>query len=387
MSRDQSPDRSTSLGIESRSQLIEEEHFGIVDHGQRDKKSLFLAPRERHELGVPLAFETESSQERFGVDDLWVQRGPQINGLPDLDPLLELRLLMLDPDSILKRRGVSSRIEAQHRNRSAVRPPQAFHTLHRGGLPRAVRTDQAKDLTLVNLEGYIVHGDGGPVALSQMGDRNDRGRQARLAVSPGPRAVDLSSAQRAGEGPRVPGRVDRPGQVEGAVAAPAGALRPVEVADVRRDPGSGRGPVEVVTLMLPLAPTGQCDDYVVSRACTIRAGLRPAALDIEGPCFVVRCPRSAPSDRKCASVAARAGPLERMRGDDGPVGQRRGTRGTERAGAEQVVEQASHLGIDLVGHELGVVLCESIFRRCAVIPARREEKNAGNEPAGQSSEH
>ena len=66
--RDQPPDRTASLGIESRGQLVEEEHLGIVDHGQRDKKSLFLASRERHELGVPLGFETESSQERFGVD-------------------------------------------------------------------------------------------------------------------------------------------------------------------------------------------------------------------------------------------------------------------------------------------------------------------------------
>ncbi len=82
---------------------------------------------------------------------------------------------MLDPDPPLERRAVSPGIEAEHRNRSPVPLPQAFHALHRGRLSRAVWTDQTKDLALVDLKRHIVHGDGGPVALSQMGDRNNGG--------------------------------------------------------------------------------------------------------------------------------------------------------------------------------------------------------------------
>ena len=54
---------------------------------------------------VPLGLETESIRERFGVDHLGVESEPEINGLPKFDPLLELRLLMLDPDPMLERSG------------------------------------------------------------------------------------------------------------------------------------------------------------------------------------------------------------------------------------------------------------------------------------------
>ena len=111
---DQLPDHVTCLRIESGGHLVEKEHFRIVDHGQCDEQSLLLASGERHEPGVTLGLETESSQEILGVDHSGIEGRPQVDSLPDLDSLLELGLLMLDADPTLKRQGVPSGIEAQY---------------------------------------------------------------------------------------------------------------------------------------------------------------------------------------------------------------------------------------------------------------------------------
>jgi hypothetical protein len=169
----ESPDRAAGLRIEAGGELVEEHDVGLVDQRERDEEPLLLAAGERHEPGVALAVESESCQERVRVGDAGVERPPEIHGFPDLDALLELRLLVLHADPLAERAGVAAGIEAEHGNGALVGHAVALHAFHRRRLSRAVRTDQAENLSLEHLERHVVHGHRPAVALAEMGDRDD----------------------------------------------------------------------------------------------------------------------------------------------------------------------------------------------------------------------
>src|SRR5512141_2059799 len=122
----QIPNRAPRLRIEPRRQLIEKYDLGVVDESERDEEPLLLATGERHEPRLALFRETELIEQVFAVHRLRIERRPEVDGLPDLDPLLELRLLKLYADPILQRVDVAERIQRKHRDRAGVRSPQAF---------------------------------------------------------------------------------------------------------------------------------------------------------------------------------------------------------------------------------------------------------------------
>ncbi len=110
----QVPDGAPGLRIEPGGELVEEHELRVVDQGERDEQPLLLASRERHEPGVPLLRQAELIEQPIGVHRLRVQRCPQVERLPDLDPLLQLRFLELDADPILQFVNVVRRIQRQH---------------------------------------------------------------------------------------------------------------------------------------------------------------------------------------------------------------------------------------------------------------------------------
>src|SRR5205823_798452 len=99
-----------------------EDDLRLVNQGQRDEQALLLAAGERHEPGVALGLEAELGEQRVGVGGAGVERLPEVHGLPDLDPFLELRLLVLDADALAEGVAVAPRVEAKDRDRALVRP-------------------------------------------------------------------------------------------------------------------------------------------------------------------------------------------------------------------------------------------------------------------------
>src|SRR5687767_7696346 len=84
-----------------------------------------------------------------------------------LDPLLKLRFLELDSDSVLQLVDIAERIETEHRDGSAIRRAQPFDAFERGGFSGAVRTDQSEDFAVVDLERDVIDGNRRFVGLSK----------------------------------------------------------------------------------------------------------------------------------------------------------------------------------------------------------------------------
>src|ERR1017187_5943239 len=73
----------------------------LIDQRQGDEQPLLLPAGERHEPCAPFVGEPELFQKLIAVHRLRVQRRPEIHCLPNLDSLLELRLLELHANPVL----------------------------------------------------------------------------------------------------------------------------------------------------------------------------------------------------------------------------------------------------------------------------------------------
>src|SRR5436305_14890899 len=86
---------------------------------------------------------------------LLVKRCPEVYRLPHFDPLLQLRLLELNPDTLLQLVDLAKGIKTQHRDAASVGRTQTFDALHRGSLSRAIWRDQTKYLAAVDLDRHL----------------------------------------------------------------------------------------------------------------------------------------------------------------------------------------------------------------------------------------
>src|ERR1019366_2984225 len=86
---DQIPDGVARLRVEPGGQLVEKHDLRVVDQRESDEKALLLATGKVHEPGVTLVGKAELLEQAFGVGGLlFVEGGPEIDRLPDLDALL-----------------------------------------------------------------------------------------------------------------------------------------------------------------------------------------------------------------------------------------------------------------------------------------------------------
>ena len=170
---DKIPDGVSRLRIESGGELIEEHDIGIVDERQRDEKALLLSARQGHEPGVTLLPQTKLLEQVVAIDRCRVERLPEVDRLPHFDTFLELRLLKLHPDPVLQGETVASGVKAEDRNLTAVRRAQSGDAFHRRRLARAIRSDEAEDLTTSDGKRHAVDGDERAVALSNAVNADD----------------------------------------------------------------------------------------------------------------------------------------------------------------------------------------------------------------------
>src|SRR5664279_1561387 len=110
----QFPDCAAGLGVKPGGQFIEKHHLGIVDQRKGNKQPLLLTSREIHEPGATLVGEAEQLKKTLTIHCfLPVKRCPQVDRLPNLDSLLQLRLLKLHSDALLQLVDLTKGIEAE----------------------------------------------------------------------------------------------------------------------------------------------------------------------------------------------------------------------------------------------------------------------------------
>src|SRR5437870_8784445 len=104
---------------------------------------------------------------------LLVKRCPEVYRLPHFDPLLQLRLLELNPDTLLQLVDLSKGIKTQNRDAASVGRTQTFDALHRGSFSRAIWPDQTKYLAVVDLERHLVDSYRWAVGLADSRHRSE----------------------------------------------------------------------------------------------------------------------------------------------------------------------------------------------------------------------
>ncbi len=75
-------------------------------------------------------------------------------------------------------------IEAQNADTAGVWPAKTLGAFHHGGLPGSVGTEDSENLTLLNLQRYIIDGDYAAVDLVKVIDLDD-GDRAHLLLLDG----------------------------------------------------------------------------------------------------------------------------------------------------------------------------------------------------------
>src|SRR6266480_1218935 len=165
---DQFPDCPSRLRIQTSSQLVEENDFGISYQRESNEQSLLLSSGERHEPGAAFFSEAKLLEQTLAVGNLRsIKRCPVVHRLPDLDSFLQLRFLKLYPDSVLQLVHVAHGIETKYRDRSSIGFAQSFNALHCRRLSRAVRPDETKDLSVRYVERNVVDGDSRAVGFAK----------------------------------------------------------------------------------------------------------------------------------------------------------------------------------------------------------------------------
>lgn len=99
--------------------------------------------------------------------------GEQVDGLAHPHPVRQAGVLQLAADLLPQPLCAAYRIETGHPDLSGVRPPQALESLDGGGLPSAIRADQADHLTGEHVEVETVDHDPSAVRLGQAAHTDD----------------------------------------------------------------------------------------------------------------------------------------------------------------------------------------------------------------------
>ena len=128
-----------------------------------------------------------------------VERGVEVDGLPDADLVGELALLELDADDAVELVAVALRVEPEHADRARVGRPQPADGLDGGGLAGAVGAEDGEDLARLDREGDAVDGRPVAVALGEVGDFDDV-HAPSVAAGPVPGGIARPGGTRAQPG-------------------------------------------------------------------------------------------------------------------------------------------------------------------------------------------
>ncbi len=169
----QVPDGVPGLRVETGGQLVQEDQLRVRQERQGDEQALLLPAGQFREGGVAFLLQPQLGEQFLPVGRFGVERGVQVERLPDLHPVRQVGLLQLHPGAFAQDVALALRVHAQDADRPLVRFAQAFQAFDGGGLAGPVRADHPEDLAFLYLERDIIHGDGCAVDFAQSFNLHD----------------------------------------------------------------------------------------------------------------------------------------------------------------------------------------------------------------------
>src|SRR5579871_437469 len=149
--------------VEVVQRLVQDEEGGLVQQGRDDEGLLPGAVGERGQGLEELLLDLERSGERGGAlrdpgGGEPPDAGDVFEELPGREGVEEHRGLRHVPEQGPDPDAIGARVEAEDADRPGGRPDEADHALDRGRLSRAVRAQEAIDLSRPDGEGEVHHG-------------------------------------------------------------------------------------------------------------------------------------------------------------------------------------------------------------------------------------
>ena len=169
---DQVPEVVTRLRVETRRGLVEEQHLGIVHQRDAEQQPLQLATRELAVVTVLQLFQRADADDLVDVCAARVEVPEEQQAFAHREEFLQRRLLELDA-GFLAKASTGGLAAIQHFARR--RGQNALDHLDRGGLARAIGTEQAEAAALLDGERHAVHGDHVAVVLDESAGFEDGG--------------------------------------------------------------------------------------------------------------------------------------------------------------------------------------------------------------------
>ena len=154
------PQVAPRLRVQRRGRLVQEQQLRVVDERARDRQPLPLAAGELVLEHIRPPRQSDHVEHLVSAPTRHPVEGRERLELFACGELLEERAaLQLDADPREQSRIAWPRALAQYGHLPGVGPPDAFHDLERGGLAGAVRSQDAEELTHLDLQRQPVDGD------------------------------------------------------------------------------------------------------------------------------------------------------------------------------------------------------------------------------------
>jgi hypothetical protein len=181
------PGRGARVRVHTGGRLVEEHDTRAADERAREREALGLAPREPPHRGADGPAQPDEVEHRVGGIGVVVVRREQAQQLERAQTRVQAARLEHHAHLRAEATPVAHRIESEHAYRARVGSPVSLEDLDRGGLARAVGTEQAEHLAGSDLEVELVDRARRSVRLPESGHRDrggagDRAQESRQAT-------------------------------------------------------------------------------------------------------------------------------------------------------------------------------------------------------------
>lgn len=186
---DQFPGVAAGLGVEAGGRLVEEQHLGPSEQGQREVEAPAFAAGELLDPHGATVGQVGHVEGFVGGPGAAGAARPHAYGLQDGQLRREAALLEHHADAVPHRRPLAERVVAQHPDRSTGGSGLAFEEFEGGGLSGAVGAQQGEQLTAGDREVDALDGVEVAVAPFQSDGFDDGVHALHTPGGTGPGAV------------------------------------------------------------------------------------------------------------------------------------------------------------------------------------------------------